>query len=149
MLIQRRRYDPAVRSLVTRGCEGRPAYTHIAQPPSQVPVARATPAPPFPKILCPDDCLTGAAAVPSAARAPPPRLQGNRGFRLLLWEPEVTVYSHGRPAARPRAAPRWDLPAPEGGDQEEQEEAGAASQDRMYLPGRREVRFCGAGYHRV
>lgn len=41
----------------------------------------------------------------SAARAPPPRLQGNRGFRLLLWEPEVTVYSHGRPAARPRAAP--------------------------------------------
>lgn len=41
--------------------------------------------------------------MPSAARAPPPRLQGNRGFRLLLWEPEVTVYSHGRPAARPRA----------------------------------------------
>lgn len=55
---------------------------------------------------CPDVCLTGAAAVQSAARAPPPRLQGNRGFRLLLWEPEVTVYSHGRPAARPRAAPR-------------------------------------------
>lgn len=38
-------------------------------------------------------------------QAPPPRLQGNRGFRLLLWEPEVTVYSHGRPAARPRSPP--------------------------------------------
>lgn len=42
---------------------------------------------------------------------PPPRLQGNRGFRLLLWEPEVTVYSHGRPAARPRSPPRRVLPA--------------------------------------
>lgn len=87
--------------------------------------------------------------MPSAARAPPPRLQGNRGFRLLLWEPEVTVYSHGRPAARPRAAPRSALPAAEGGDEEEQEEAGAASQDPTYLPGRREVRCCGTGYPRV
>lgn len=53
-------------------------------------------------------------------RVPPPRLQGNRGFRLLLWEPEVTVYSHGRPAARPRAAPRLALPAGDGGDHEQE-----------------------------
>lgn len=76
--------------------------------------------------------LTGAEAVLSAMRVPPPRLQGNRGFRLLLWEPEVTVYSHGRPAARPRAAPRLALPAGDGGDHE-QEEVGAASQDSACL----------------
>ncbi|XP_028722563.1 uncharacterized protein LOC114691422 [Peromyscus leucopus] len=66
---------------------------------------------------------------------PPPRLQGNRGFRLLLWEPEVTVYSHGRPAARPRSPPRRVLPALVWADAE-QEEAGR----------RRNIRcVCGGG----
>lgn len=83
---------------------GAAAHTHTTRPPSPVPIARSPPTTPSPT-RCPDVCLTGAATVPSVARAPPPRLQGNRGFRLLLWEPEVTVYSHGRPAARPRTAP--------------------------------------------
>lgn len=83
--------------------------------------------------------------MPSAALAPPPRLQGNRGFRLLLWEPEVTVYSHGRPAARPRAAPLRALPAGDGGDAEQEEEE-AVIQQPMRLLGWWEVRRREAGH---
>lgn len=65
-------------------------------------------------------------------KAPPPRLQGNRGFRLLLWEPEVTVYSHGRPAARPRSPP---LPSSASLDlgRYRARGGGAATQHPMYL----------------
>lgn len=62
-------------------------------------------------------------------QAPPPRLQGNRGFRLLLWEPEVTVYSHGRPAARPRSPPRRVLSAWVWADAEKEEAGGDATSD--------------------
>lgn len=133
----------ATRAAAVRGADPRPAPTmghpvpcpqgllrgglptgtsHSPRSQRPVPAEHAAPCPrrrppPPPPPRGPDVSLTRAAAlVPSAARAPPPRLQGNRGFRLLLWEPEVTVYSHGRPAARPRAAPRSTPPARDGGD---------------------------------
>ncbi|XP_035890408.1 protein IQ-DOMAIN 14-like [Phyllostomus discolor] len=93
-----------VPSLVPRGCEGRLAHTHTAQPRSSAALGRRRVRRPRPPIAV----FTSARL--ELPRAPPPRLQGNRGFRLLLWEPEVTVYSHGRPAARPRAAPRRSVP---------------------------------------
>lgn len=104
-----RRSPRAVRAPGPRGLR-RPASPHARSTAAarSPPRARARRPAPAPLPRGPDVSLLRAAAVPSAARTPPPRLQGNRGFRLLLWEPEVTVYSHGRPAARPRAAP---LPA--------------------------------------
>ncbi|KAF6298873.1 hypothetical protein mRhiFer1_008923 [Rhinolophus ferrumequinum] len=111
VLIQRRLRHRDVASLVPRGCGGAagPQARRTAGEQSGTGSPLCAP-PPTPHSSGPDVSLTGAAAVPSAARAPPPRLQGNRGFRLLLWEPKVTVYSHGRPAARPRAAPRTASP---------------------------------------